>query len=190
MRTPWKLQSAGALGGPAGPVRGGDGAGVSGGHCASGLADGRGAGLQPGSLAGRVPSPDAGGGRELYAPKLRSAPGRRRVDAALRCRWKRRLAVEQARRAAHPLHPQPGGEFFPLVPDGLPCAKPGAGGWAVAGRTGEGEPLEIQRGVFPALYGPAPRLAAGDVFPGAVLRAGPGWPAPAAAVPPGTAGAG
>ena len=33
---------------------------------------------------------------ELYAPKLRSAPGRRRVDAALRCRWKRRLAVEQA----------------------------------------------------------------------------------------------
>ena len=38
-----------------------------------------------------------GAGRELYAPKLRSAPGRRRVDAALRCRWKRRLAVEQAR---------------------------------------------------------------------------------------------
>ena len=51
---------------------------------------------QASSLAGRVPSPDAGGGRELYAPKLRSASGRRRVDAALRCRWKRRLAVEQA----------------------------------------------------------------------------------------------
>ena len=50
--------------------------------------------------------------------------------------------------------------------------------------------LWIQRGIFPALHGPAPRLAAGDVFPGAVLRAGPGWPAPAAAVPPGTAGAG